>query len=378
MTIAFLIVTINNPLIYLDYLIENNYNIYIHPKNIDNIDKKYKKYIIHDIVKTSWGFIRKAIINLLKEAYKNENNKFFMLCSGDSFIYNKEYISNYNNELNYNKELSVFSFSKKYKGIYKSSTWWILNRYDANIICSTKNKYINIFNNIKLNGGDDEHYFLTVLKKEIKNYKFYNHKYTYTRWLQYSPVKHPVIFNKLTEYDIYDIKKYNIIFLRKILPTFSIIKYNIKKLLYIIFIGYETKNLDFYINNNIDIIIVTSIDISNINKILIEKSICIYQIIFKYYYEFIIDICLTYNKYLLQWSKGIIFINEIFNIKKIKMDKELKSLPYNNFSFKNDNIKKKLFNYLVDIDNNISFFISNTNLKNITLKKKDINFISPL
>jgi len=60
------------------------------------------------------------------------------------------------------------------------------------------------------------------------------------------------------------------------------------------------------------------------------------------------------------------------------MDKELKSLPYNNFSFKNDNIKKKLFNYLVDIDNNISFFISNTNLKNMSLKKEDINFISPL
>ena len=372
MTIAFLIITINNPLINLNYLIENNYNIYIHPKNLDNIDKKYKKYIIQDIVKTEWGFIRKAIINLLKEAYKNEKNKFFILCSGDAYIYNKEYINNYNNEL------SIFSFNKKYKGVYKSSTWWILNSHDANIICSTENKYINIFNNIKLNGGDDEHYFLTVLKKENKNYKFYNHKYTYTRWLHYSPVKHPVIFNKLTEYDIYDIKKYNIIFLRKILPTFSIIKYNIKKLLYIIFIGYETKNLDFYINNNIDIIIVTCIDISNINKILIEKSICIYQIIYKYYYEFIIDICLTYNKYLLQWSKGIIFINEIFNIKKIKMDRKLKSLPYNNFSFKNDNIKKKLFNYLIDIDNNISFFISNTNLKNITLKKEDINFILPL
>jgi len=101
MTIAFLILTINNPLIYLDYLIENNHNIYIHPKNIDKIDKKYKKYIIHDIVKTSWGFTRKATINLLQQAYKNENNKFFMLCSGDAYIYNNE----------------------KYKGIYKSSTW---------------------------------------------------------------------------------------------------------------------------------------------------------------------------------------------------------------------------------------------------------------
>ena len=372
MTIAFLILTINNPSNNYDYLIENNYNIYIHPKNLDNIDEKYKKYVIKDLVKTEWGFVANAVIQLLKEAYKNANNKYFMLCSGDGFLYNKKKINNYNNKL------SVFSFSHEYKGFYKSSLWFILNRDDANVICSTQNKYVHLFDNIKLDGVYDENYFLTVLKKENKNYKFYNHKYTYTRWLHYSPTKHPVIFNRLTKYDFYDIEKYDTIFLRKILPTFNIIKYNVKKLLYIIFIGTQTTNLDFYINNNIDIIIVTCIDINTINQQLIKKSICIYQIIYKFYYEFIIDICLTYNKYLLQWSKGIIFINEIFNIKKMKMDKEPKVLPYNNFIFKNDNIKKKLFNYLIDIDNNISFFISNNNLKNIVLQKQDINFILPM
>ena len=373
MTFAFLILTIDNPNKSIDYLIKNNYNIYIHPKN--KIDDKYTKYIIKDIVETSWGNILQAEINLLKAALKNKENEHFMICSGDAYLVtNKKIIDNYNNKL------SAFSYDKTYRGYYKTATWWILNRKDAITICLTENKYLYLFNNPKLlKGVIDENYFLTVLKKENKNYKFINHKYTYTRWNNYVISYHPVLFNKLTQYDINDIKKHNVLFLRKTLLTFSIKKYNIKKKLYIIFIGTETKNLDFFINNDVDFIIASFIHSNLINKELISKCICIFNVIYKFYYEFIMDLCITYNKYLLQWSDGIMFISEQFDITSYKIDIKENILPNNHtYTIKNINHKKNIFNYLIDKHKNISFFILNENLKKIELSEKEINFIGPL
>jgi len=373
MTFAFLILTIDNPNKSIDYLIKNNYNIYIHPKN--KIDDKYTKYIIKDIVETSWGNILQAQINLLKAALKNKDNEYFMICSGDAyFVSNKKIIDNYNNKL------SAFSYDITYRGYYKTATWWILNRKDAITICLTENKYSYLFNNPKLlNGGLDENYFLTVLKKENKNYKFINRKYTYTRWSHYIISKHPCLFNKLTQYDINDIKNQNVLFFRKILPTFSIKKYNIKKKLYVIFIGTETKNVDFFINNDVDFIIVSFIHNNLINKQLVNKCICIFNLIYKFYYDFIMDLCITYNKYLLQWVDGIMFISEQFDITSYKIDSKENILSNNHiYMIKNINHKKKIFNYIIDKYKNISFFISNEYLKKIELLEKDINFIGPL
>ena len=188
-----------------------------------------------------------------------------------------------------------------------------------------------------------------------------------------------MLFNKLTQYDINDIKKHNVLFLRKTLLTFSIKKYNIKKKLYIIFIGTETKNLDFFINNDVDFIIASFIHSNLINKELISKCICIFNVIYKFYYEFIMDLCITYNKYLLQWSDGIMFISEQFDITSYKIDIKENILPNNHtYTIKNINHKKNIFNYLIDKHKNISFFILNENLKKIELSEKEINFIGPL
>ena len=371
MSLAFLILTIDNPNKSFDYLIKNNYNIYIHPKN--KIDDKYTKYIIKDIVETAWNNIIPAVINLLKAALKNKDNKYFIICSGDAY-----FVSNKKSLDNYNHKLSVFSYDKTYNGYYKTATWWILNRIDAITICLTENKYDYLFNNPKLlKGCSEENYFLTVLKKENKNYKFINHKYTYTRWSNNIISFHPVLFNKLTKYDINDIKKQNVFFLRKTLTTFNIKKINIKKKLYIIFIGTKTINVDFFINNDIDFIIASFIPNNLIDKQLINKCICIFNVIYKFYYDFIMDLCITYNKYLLQWTDGVIFISEQFDTSSYKIDSQEKILS-NTYTYKNINHKKKIFNYLIDKYNNISFFISNENLKKIVLLEKDIKFISHL
>ena len=77
MEYAFLYLTYNEPNKSIKYLIKKGYNIYIHSKNKIN---KYKEYVIPNIIETEWGqmSIVNAEINLLKEDYNNNNNKYFM------------------------------------------------------------------------------------------------------------------------------------------------------------------------------------------------------------------------------------------------------------------------------------------------------------
>jgi hypothetical protein len=322
MEYAFLYLTYNEPNKSIKYLIKKGYNIYIHSKNKIN---KYKEYVIPNIIETEWGqmSIVNAEINLLKEAYKNNNNKYFILCSEDCFLLHS------NIEKYINKKYSMFSFIKQYNNFYKTEQWWILIRNDVKVILATEHKYTNIFNNIKLNGVPDENYFLTILQKENTNYKYINSNYMYTSWLKLSVYKHPKIFNKLTKYDIIDIQKKKSLFIRKVTANFTLNKYVNNKILYIVLIGTETNYINYLLENDLDFIIVTSLKINNINSLLLKKCICIYSIIFKFYNKFIKDICITHKKYLLQWDK-IYFIPEIFNFNDINMVNKLKIIDKNN------------------------------------------------
>jgi hypothetical protein len=332
--IAFLYLTIDTPNKSIDYLIKKNSNIYIHPKN--QIDKKYSKFIIDNVIETSWGSysLVEASINLLKAAINT--NDYFILCSGDCFLLRKE--------IKY-EGLSCFDFVKKDDKYYKTSQWWILNKTDAITIINTQNKY-KYLKNIKISGAIDEYYFLSVLMMENKNYTYNNFNYMYKRWFKFAITKHPVIFNKLTKYDIKNIKKVKPFFIRKVLPTFTITEYKTKKDLYVLLIGTELTNLDYFKDNNIDLIILTSLEMNKIDKVLLDKCICIYPIIFKFYYLSILDICST--NYLKQWST-VYFINETFDISKINKDSVLTKLPIDS------KYNKKIF-YKLDDDN---YFIKN-------------------
>jgi len=72
---------------FLKGLGEENYNLYIHPKEIDEVGENFKPYIIKDRVETEWGDISlvRATNNMFKEALKDKENKVFILLS-DSCI----------------------------------------------------------------------------------------------------------------------------------------------------------------------------------------------------------------------------------------------------------------------------------------------------
>jgi hypothetical protein len=335
--IAFLYLTTDTPNRSINYLIKNNYNIYIHNKN--KIDTKYNNFIINKIIKTDWGkySLVEATINLLKTAINNNENKYFLLCSGDSYLLRKE--------IKY-EGLSCFDFIRKENKYYKTSQWWILNKKDALTIINTVNKY-KYLQKIKFKGAIDEYYFLTVLINENKNYKFNNYHSIYKRWFISTISKSPCIFNKLTNYDIQDIKKIKPIFIRKILPTFTINEYKNRKKLYIILIELYSDNLDFFINNDIDIIIFSAIEINKINEKLKEKCICIFPIIFKFFYDCILDLYINYFDYLKQWTT-IYIINQKYN--NNKYNNQLYYLPTNNIHNKKIFYKLDDNNYILEIN----------------------------
>ena len=81
--IALCFLTYNNfsqPIIWESFQY-SKYNFYIHNK--ENFSGTFQKYCIKNKVPTKWGNISlvKASINLFKEAFKFEENKYFVLLS---------------------------------------------------------------------------------------------------------------------------------------------------------------------------------------------------------------------------------------------------------------------------------------------------------
>jgi len=325
-----------------------NQNIYIHPKYPEKVNDYFKKYIIKNLVDTEWGTysIVEATLNLLKEAYKNKTNEFFILLSQDSIpIYKYNKFLKIFNKIYENK--SIFNYKNNKDNYWKTSQWWILKRSDVKIIIENEEKYKNKFIQIdKIFGAYDEVYFLSVLKLNNPKYEFTNIKIMYDKWLKNIIQKSPQYFNHLLKNNISDIKNNNSLFIRKILPNFSLKEYKTKKKLYIIYIGTETDQSNIIVNDSFDFIILISIKLNLIKKEIIEKAIYIVNIIYKFFYESILAIC--NEKYIANWSI-IIFTSEKFNMKSIKnISKEKKMLPYN--------LKNNLeFYYINDNNNNLAF-----------------------
>lgn len=277
MKIALLLLTIDNPNFpdNLEKYLSENTKLYIHAKYPEKIDLLFNKNIIKNLIETKWGDISlvNASINLLEESYKDCD--YFYLISGDTYIVNQPEIF----------DLSCFDLMKEYNGIYKTSQWWGLNKKDAKIIIDTRNKYKNYFNNIKIDGAYDENYFLTVLNKEVHNYKYIMKKVMFVRWLDDVISKHPIIFNKFTECDIYLSK--NSFFIRKTLKTFIFKKVSTKDKLHIFYIGSETSQNEILKMdlNNIDYCVITSISIDKINNNILNNTFYIIPIIWKFYAE---------------------------------------------------------------------------------------------
>lgn len=363
MTYAFLFLTYNNPLINIDSLINNN-NIYIHPKYPAKINNKYKKYVIKDlIIPTGWCeySIVSASLNLLKEAIKNELNEWFILLSDDTYLI-YDYIEFKTKFKTLHSNRSIFNFKNKYKDYYKTSQWWILNRSDAIEIITSESKYIDRFKH-RIDGGcPDEYYFLSVLMWNNPQYKYTNMQVMYDKWLDHTIQKSPFYFNKILEDDINYIRLNNCLFIRKITTNFSLIPYITKKKIYVVYIGTKTIQSNIIFNDNFDMILVISIPISQIDKRLVDRSIYIINIIYKFLYETILNICI--EKFILNWDL-VIFTTEKFNMNNYnKIDKTKTYLPNNSLKFKNtplENIKK--FYIIHDDLNELAFCIKIKNIK---------------
>ena len=201
---------------FSDYL--ENGNIYIHPKYPDKVDKTLKKYIIPSLIETKWGdkSIVNATLNLLKESFKNNDNKWFLLCSEDIFpllTYNKlfDYLSKQSH--------SIFDIIDPSKN--KTSQFWALKREDVSKILTNQNKWNTIMDKIPKKSATDELFFLPLLKLIDNSYQFTDLKFCYVKWFQNFVSKHPTTFNCLLQDDLTAIKTNNSCFVRKTYKHFK-------------------------------------------------------------------------------------------------------------------------------------------------------------
>jgi len=208
--------------------INSKYNIYIHNKY--NFIGEFNKYCIGNKIKTKWGYISlvKATLNLFKDAFKNEDNEYFILLSDKCIplynpdtIYNKvkeldnNLISNYNQHRNRYDKLHDKTFFNKNE-FMKQQQWMLLKRNTVKFFI--ENDYTHIF------GNDfvfcDEHYFTNIISKF--NIPFINRLVTYVNWSEKSDLEKyrpfPKTYSKLTNDIIENILKSDYLFMRKIGP----------------------------------------------------------------------------------------------------------------------------------------------------------------
>lgn len=216
MKIAFLFLTIgdvNFPEIwekFFETTSKNNYSIYCHPKNPEDLTINWmKNNIIKNLVKTEWGHFTNAYVELLKSALENDENTHFIFVSEScipikSFCNIQIFISKYNincsfihleesDNYNFKKSKLKENYFYKFKEseLIKHSGWFCLSRKHATELVNHPDVYK--FNRII---AGDEH-ILSLIYWKNKKY-FINYKMTYANW-NYSKKKVEMINKKLKE-----------------------------------------------------------------------------------------------------------------------------------------------------------------------------------
>jgi len=191
--IAFLFLVLDNPnfpKLWDSYFKghSDKYTIYIHPKYKSKCTWK-KKNVIKNIQDTEWGFITRAYIELMQEAYKDKTNYKFVTIS-ESCIPIKSFDNFYNDVMNDNRSwvkrmnISNYDYTSRIitqktlpfpKHLIKHYARFCLNRDHVKILLS-KSYELEFFHNMQV--GDE--FFLSVLypfKNSIKNFNV-----TYDDW----------------------------------------------------------------------------------------------------------------------------------------------------------------------------------------------------
>lgn len=186
MSIGFLFLTLGDIHPVWKKWFPHYYNVYIHNK-YNLREPEFAKKCIKTII-TEWGHISivKAMILLLKEAFKDTYITHFVFLSGNcvplyDYIYTCDNICKL--------KTSTFDFFQEkvrvnnlddtfFKLTLRHSQWCILNRYDAEFLIN--NDYTKHFNKVSI---PDELYFGTILK--FANCDIKNVKTTYVNWKKY-------------------------------------------------------------------------------------------------------------------------------------------------------------------------------------------------
>ena len=199
--VAFLFLTIDNlkhSSIWNEYfkdIDKNKFTIYVHPKNPKKVkDSILKNNIIDHLVETKHGFLVEAMVQLMKSAIKDSNNKFFIFVS-DSCIPIKKFDIMYDEVFKLNKSIVGEMFLKKWnkekryvntqklvnfdkvlprKSLIKFSQWSILTKQNVETIIASP--YLEFF--YKMNAGDE--FYLSILNHS--GFEYIDLPATYVDW----------------------------------------------------------------------------------------------------------------------------------------------------------------------------------------------------
>lgn len=196
---------------------ENKYTIFVNNKN--NMQCNFfNKYIIKNrYIDTNWGNISivKATIELLKTAYEDQNNKYFILLS-DSCLPLYNFITIYNDIIKYDKSIiSCYKNNNKYINMeyeFRQHQWMILDRNLAHFFIN--NNFFKEYENVIL---ADEYYFINICKKN--NLPFYDGTITYVKHYKYRTKKHGNTHeykNNISYKQINNIRNKCVLFFRKV------------------------------------------------------------------------------------------------------------------------------------------------------------------
>lgn len=212
----------------------DKFNVYMHNKTKLE-DCWESKFDIKDKIETNWGDISlvRATLKLFNEAFKNTENRYFVLVSGDSLpsltgedIY-AHYMTTEENRIccwNFNKnkkKLNLNRFNKMNSDIFsdkhyvKHQQWVAFNRKTTKFLIS--NDYTSHFEKVLI---PDENYFGTVLTKFKFNFDIGARPMNmYASWAESDKLcgeERPPRYSNMCPIPMSEIKKRKTPFIRKV------------------------------------------------------------------------------------------------------------------------------------------------------------------
>lgn len=226
--------------IYFDgYIYGKDFDIFLHPKEPEKLVTEYRRNIIHNLIDTKWGDISlvRATIAMLRQAYLDKENKFFILLSdttipitsfkslqhfllGDNKNYLKISRLKHGDIKRYIHGVSDDLYAKINGNLVKHHQWFILNRDTVPFLIDPNNDYTSKFETMF---APDEHYFGAVLN--LHNIPFTDRWTTFADWTRTTDKRivaerrKPSTFFELSkDYVMYVRNTFNPFFIRKIIP----------------------------------------------------------------------------------------------------------------------------------------------------------------